>query len=98
MSVTEDEYNETLAKDIVVIATGADDGEFMFIALIDGDYNIVQEMDRNLARAVAYRLMKLADDAPPPRVILPSRDELNTSGSRDPEDRPRGIAGVHHAV
>lgn len=83
--MTEEEFNEGSAAGIVVKGVHVEGGEFMFIGLLDENGNLAQELDRNLARAVAYRLLKLADDAPPPRVILPSRGD---------RPRPRHLEAV----
>lgn len=71
--MTEEQYNEDAAAEIVHIMYDPETFAFSHIGIVDTEGNVAQELDRNLAREVAYRLLRLADQAPPPQVILPSR-------------------------
>lgn len=74
MPMTEERWNEDAAAEIVHIVYDAATFDFSCIGIVDAEGRVAHELDRNLAREVGHLLLRLADQAPTPPVILPSRN------------------------
>lgn len=75
MSMTEEQWNEETAAEIVDIAVDPITKKPLFVALFDTENRVAQELDKNLARAVAVRLVELAQELPdPPRILRRASD------------------------
>lgn len=84
MTITEEQWNANEAEEIVHLFKDAATGEPLFVSFLDEvDHSYTYEMDKHLARAVAARLVELAEQLPEPPRILRRR--------RDVDDRLRGI-------
>ncbi len=68
MTFSEKEWNEEAAADIVHVMYDPETFEFMYIGIVDENGQLVQKLDRNLARSVAVKLLQLATDTPDPNV------------------------------
>jgi len=75
MIPTEEQWNAEEAADIAQIARDVNTGQPTEIVLLDDAYQAVQWLDKNLARAVAVRLVELAEQLPePPRILRRASD------------------------
>lgn len=75
MTRTEEQGNADEAEEIVVLLRNVDGSPAHVSVLDDVEGVPMYELDRNLARAVAYRLLRLADELPePPRILVRSSD------------------------
>lgn len=83
MSIAEEQWNEEHAAEVVTMAQNATTGEPEGIYLLGEGYPVADPFDRNLARAIAYRLLRLADELPAPEVVLPTRQLRRSSAVDD---------------
>ncbi|AKV86385.1 hypothetical protein AKG07_08810 [Microbacterium sp. CGR1] len=73
--MTEEQWNDETASEIVDIAIDPLTRKPMFVAIFDTQGRIAQELDKNLARVVAVRLVELAQQLPdPPRILRRSTE------------------------
>lgn len=73
--ITEEQWNQNEAAEIVSVATDAATKVPMFVAVFDDKGGVAHELDKHLARAVAVRLVELAERLPePPRILRRSTD------------------------
>lgn len=75
MTMTEEQWNEETVAEIVDIAFDPATKKPLFVMLFDTENRIAQELDKNLARAIAVRLVELAQELPdPPRILRRASD------------------------
>lgn len=75
MPMTEEQWNEETASEMVDIAIDPLTRKPMFVAIFDTEGRIAQEFNKDLARAVAVRLVELAQQLPdPPRILRRATD------------------------
>lgn len=70
MTMTNEQWNSETASEIVDIAIDSATKKPLFVILFDTEMRIAHELDKDLARAVAVRLVELAQELPdPPRIL-----------------------------
>lgn len=75
MPMTEEQWNAESAAEIVQLARDVNTGQATEVLVLDTFGVPVQELDKNLARAVAVRLVELAQQLPdPPRILRRDSD------------------------
>ncbi|WP_424937347.1 MULTISPECIES: hypothetical protein [Bacteria] len=75
MTYTEEQWNAACAAEIVQLARDVNTGQPMEILILDTFDAPAQELDKHLARAIAVRLVELAEQLPePPRILRRSSD------------------------
>jgi len=75
MVITDEQWNAEEAADIVQLARDVNTDRPTEIVILDDAYQAVQWLDKNLARAVAVRLVELAEQLPePPRILRRASD------------------------
>lgn len=73
MTITEEQFNRDHAEEICVLGHGPTGPDVIFI--LDTADSPAQELDKNAARALAVRLLTLAEKLPePPRIVMRSAD------------------------
>lgn len=75
MTITEEQWNRDHAEEICVLGSGPSGPDVIFI--LDTAESPAQELDKNMARALAVRLLTLADELPEPPRILVRRSDVN---------------------
>ncbi|GAA3941962.1 hypothetical protein [Microbacterium soli] len=75
MTITEEQWNTESAADIVVAMKNVDTSRPELVGIV-GDSGVVEiSFDKHLARAVAVRLVELAELLPePPRILRRASD------------------------
>ena len=68
MTFNEEVYNEEAAADIVHIMHDPDTFDFKYIGIVDENRQLVQKLDRKLARAVAVKLLQFSTELPDPNI------------------------------
>ncbi len=68
--LTEEEWNADAAVDVVAIVHTDDAPDA--IGILDDNGNLALIADKNLARAIAVRIVELSAEIPDPPVTLPS--------------------------
>lgn len=73
--MTEEEWNAETAAEIVAVAYNPATNKPEHLVILDGGVGVAQELDKHLARAVAVRLVELAEQLPePPRILRRDSD------------------------
>jgi len=73
--LTEEQWNANEAADIVQIVRDPVTDKALCVVVVDTTDAVAQEFDKNLARAVAVRLVELAALLPdPPRILRRATD------------------------
>lgn len=70
MTLTEEAWNAEEAADVVDLAIDVETKKPLDVVIFDIEGRIAQNLDKHLARAVAVRLVELAEKLPEPRRIL----------------------------
>lgn len=75
MTMTEEQWNEMAASEIVDIAIDPLTRKPMFVVIFDTETRVAHELGKDIAHAVAVRLVELAQQLPdPPRVLRRATD------------------------
>lgn len=67
MTITVEQLNREFAEEIIVVPSGEEGTVF----ILDTAGEVAQEVDKDAARALAIRLLQLAETMPAPLRILP---------------------------
>lgn len=59
------------AEEHVQLVFDAETGQQSHLMIVDGDYGVLSDIDKNFALALAARLVELAIELPPTQVTLP---------------------------
>jgi hypothetical protein len=75
MTITDELFNAESAAETIVLAYDIETHKPDFIAILDEAGDIAQRVDKEYARALAVRLVELAQELPvPPRILRRASD------------------------
>lgn len=77
MTITNELFNAESAAETVVLAYDTETHKPDFIAILDEAGDIAQRVDKEYARALAVRLVELAQELPDPPRILRRASEID---------------------
>lgn len=70
-TATELSWVKENAEEHVHLVFDAETGEQSHLMIMDGEFGVLNDIDKNFALALAARLVELAIELPPTRVTLP---------------------------